>query len=136
LPTAASSPKTGSDTALQEPNSSASEAAPPCNAGKEASLNADGSLQKSSRLVDLEKLHDASPGDKEVAAALADELFQTAQYFMYCSPERPNRKYPAAYCLYGQVLSVEPDHEQARDARKIIADIYESLGKGVPTCSE
>src|SRR5262245_37228821 len=81
----------------QAPDAASSDSDTPCKHKKKATLNADGSLHKPDALLDLERQHDAAPLDKVVAEALASELFDLAQYFMYCSPEPPNRKYPMAY---------------------------------------
>ena len=120
----------------QAHDAASSDSDTPCKHKKKATPNADGSLHKPDALLDLERRHDASPLDKGVADALARELFDLAQYFMYCSPEPPNRKYPMAYCLYSKVLEIEPDHEQARQSRDTIASIYESLSKPLPTCPD
>jgi hypothetical protein len=120
----------------QAPDAASSDSDTPCKRKKKATLNADGSLHKPDALLDLERQHDAAPLDKAVAEALARELFDLAQYFMYCSPEPPSRKYPIAYCLYSKVLEIEPDHEQARQSRDTIASIYDSLSKPPPTCPD
>ena len=106
----------------------------PCAEAIKVTLDPDGKVEKPARVVDLEKRVERAPADKALARELAGELFGMAEYMMYCSPAPPRQKYPAAYCLYGRVLELDETNEKARDSRKIIVDIYESLGKDVPTC--
>jgi hypothetical protein len=51
---------------------------------------------------------------------------------MYSSPLPPGQKYPKALAMYREVLKLDPNHAEARDATKMIEDIYASLGKPVP----
>jgi hypothetical protein len=108
----------------------------PCEHAETIAVDADGSIQKPARLVELERRHEQAPDDVGVTKELVAETFALAQYFMYCSPASPKLKYPAAYCLYGRVLELDEEHAQARDAHKIIADIYASLEKELPGCPE
>jgi tetratricopeptide (TPR) repeat protein len=84
------------------------------------------------KVAEAKAAYDKKPGDAGLKKELVEATFQNAQFYMYKSPLPPNQKYPKALALYRQVVALDPDHAQAKDAIKIIEDIYASLGKPVP----
>jgi hypothetical protein len=50
------------------------------------------------------------------------------------SPElAPREKYPQALKLYKEALALDPDNKEALENKKMIEDIYKSMGREVPT---
>ena len=84
------------------------------------------------KVAEAKAAYDKNPGDAGVKKDYVEATFQNAQFYMYNSPLPPNQKYPKALALYRQVLALEPDNAEAKDAIKMIEDIYASLGKPIP----
>lgn len=84
------------------------------------------------KVAEAKAAFDKKPGDAGAKKDFVEATFQNAQFYMYKSPLPPNQKYPKALAMYRQVVALDPDHAQAKDAIKIIEDIYASLGKPAP----
>lgn len=68
---------------------------------------------------------------KENAQRYVDATVGYANAVMY-SNAAPKEKYPKALRLYEEALKVDPENKTAQENRKLILDIYESLGKKPP----
>lgn len=44
----------------------------------------------------------------------------------------PRVKYPRALRLYREVLAIDPKNKEAKDNKKMIEDIYRSMGRPIP----
>lgn len=60
----------------------------------------------------------------EAAIAYADAL--------NFGPGVPSEKYPKALAVYEEVLAVDASNRQALQGRRIIIEVYESMGKEIP----
>jgi hypothetical protein len=96
-------------------------------------INDDGTLRKTTRLVDLESQHGAAPTDAAITRDLVNELFMLADFMMYCSKAVPKLKYPLAHCLYKRVLELDKENKLARESVETIESIYDSMGKPRPS---
>jgi hypothetical protein len=69
---------------------------------------------------------DASARSEFIEAAIA---YADALNF---GPGVPSEKYPKALAVYEEVLAVDASNRQALQGRRIIIEVYESMGKEVP----
>ncbi len=55
-----------------------------------------------------------------------------ANYLMYEANLSPKKKYKPALKRYNRVLELDPNNTEAKDNKKQIEDIYQSMGKPIP----
>lgn len=67
---------------------------------------------------------ESDPGAKSKFVEAAVRYADALNY----GPGDPRHKYPAALAIYEEVLKVEPENEAAKSGRKIILDVYKSMG--------
>jgi hypothetical protein len=64
--------------------------------------------------------------------AFVETSMELANYLTFDAPLAPREKYRPALKLYNKVLEIEPDNEKAKETKKVIEDIYASMGMPVP----
>ncbi len=90
-------------------------------------------------LASLEKTYTAakgkftkSPKDAGAKKAYIASALKLANDTMVSPPLAPRVKYPKAIRLYREVLKVDPKNKEALKNKKLIEDIYKSMGRPVP----
>lgn len=73
----------------------------------------------------------AKPSSKEGKAYVAATVkYGTA--VMNAASLAPKDKYPKALRLYREALKIDPKNKEALDNKKMIEDIYKSMGRPIP----
>jgi hypothetical protein len=88
--------------------------------------------EKAEKAQELQKQHDAKPGDAKVKADLVVAKLDYADAWMFGESLPQRVKYRVALKVYRQVLELDPKNEKATASKKQIEEIYKSLGRPVP----
>lgn len=80
----------------------------------------------------LEKQSKAKPKDEKLKLKVADAYYQ-AGHTMMTSPKLASKvKYRGALMHFRTALKYNPKHEKAASEKKMIEDIYKSMGRPIP----
>lgn len=74
----------------------------------------------------------AKKSDKKLKKSYVDLTLKLAHDTMVSPPLAPRVKYPKALKLYAEVLKVDPKNAEAAKNKKMIEDIYKSMGRPIP----
>lgn len=103
-------------------------------AAKPAAKPAAGAAKKydEAKLKALEAKLAKSPKDAKLKKEVAEANYQVG-FTMMNNPDLPPRvKYPGALKKYRRALQLNPKHAAAARDKKMIEDIYKSLGRPIP----
>ncbi len=96
------------------------------------------SADDQAKLDDLTAKQEAAAKAMEAEAtdatkkAFVETSMELANYLTFDAPLAPREKYRPALKLYNKVLEIEPENEKAKETKKVIEDIYASMGMPVP----
>lgn len=122
------------DTAKPEAKTDASVPDKPKSEGMVTEPSAD----DQAKLDDLTAKQEAAAKAMEAEAtdatkkAFVETSMELANYLTFDAPLAPREKYRPALKLYNKVLEIEPANEKAKETKKVIEDIYASMGMPVP----
>lgn len=88
-------------------------------------------VEKPASLAELEKVYESSKSE-ENKKKLAQATYEFGNKVMNDESLPPRVKYPEARRLFIKTLQLNPEHEQAAAEKKMIEDIYASMGRPVP----
>ena len=80
----------------------------------------------------LEAAYKQQPGDAALKAKLVAAKYDYASKLMEDSNVPPMRKYRPALKQFNEVLKLDPGHQGAAEKKKLIEDIYRSMGMPIP----
>jgi hypothetical protein len=112
----------------QPPGDSASSETPPSPAGGDSAAAPSDPKVKAAE----DKLK-AKPDDPKLKAAAAEANYQVGHAMMLDPELGPRVKYRGALKLFRRALELDPKHAKAAAEKKQIEDIYESMGRPVPS---
>lgn len=111
--------------------------APPSTAAPEKSEELD--KQEMEMLAGLDrayeaakKAYEAKTSDAKLKTAYIDATMKLANATLVSPPLAPREKYPKSLSLYREVLKVDAKNTEAASNKKMIEDIYKSMGRPVP----
>ena len=78
------------------------------------------------------KKHTAKPKDTKAKKGLVDASFALGMGTMYSESLAARVKYKEALVFFRETLKLDPKHKMAADQKKLIEDIYKSMGRPVP----
>ncbi|HLO99743.1 MAG TPA: hypothetical protein VK171_14210 [Fimbriimonas sp.] len=78
------------------------------------------------------KKHTAKPKDAKAKKALVDASFALGMGSMYSESLSARVKYKEALVYFRETLKLDPKHKMAAEQKKLIEDIYKSMGRPVP----
>ena len=84
------------------------------------------------KLKTLEAKLAKKPSDAKLKSETAEANFQVGYAMMINENLPPRVKYPGALKHYRRALSLNPKHAKAAENKKMIEDIYKSMGRPVP----
>jgi hypothetical protein len=91
------------------------------------------------KLSDLKKVRAAakaafekSPKDEKSKKAYVEATVKLGTATMNAAELPPREKYRGALALYREALKLDPKNEEALENKKLIEDIYKSMGRPIP----
>jgi hypothetical protein len=84
------------------------------------------------KLKALEAKLAKKPSDAKVKSETAEANFQVGYAMMINDSLPPRVKYPGALKHYRRALTLNPKHAKAAENKKMIEDIYKSMGRPIP----
>jgi GH24 family phage-related lysozyme (muramidase) len=78
------------------------------------------------------KSYTAKPKDVKAKKALVNASFAVGMGCMYSESLPARSKYKEALTFFRETLKLDPKHKQAAEQKKLIEDIYKSMGRPVP----
>jgi tetratricopeptide (TPR) repeat protein len=85
------------------------------------------------KLKALEAKLAKKPSDAKLKSETAEANFQVGYAMMINENLPPRVKYPGALKHYRRALALNPKHAKAAENKKMIEDIYKSMGRPVPS---
>ena len=85
------------------------------------------------KLKALEAKLAKKPGDAKLKSETAEANFQVGFTMMNDENLPPRVKYPGALKHYRRALALNPKHAKAAQNKKMIEDIYKSMGRPIPS---
>ena len=73
-----------------------------------------------------------SPKDAKLKTEVAEANYQVGHTMMMNPALRPMIKYPGALKKFNRTLALNPKHAKAAADKKMIEDIYRSMGRPIP----
>lgn len=86
-------------------------------------------LSKEADDADAQYQRTKSEGDKKTAI---DKQMAAANYLMFRANLSPKKKYRPALKRYRRILELDPKNQEAEKNKKMIEDIYSSMGIPIP----
>lgn len=89
-------------------------------------------IELAKKVSSAEALYANNPNDPGVKKSLANALYLQGQAIMYDEKIPPRAKYGPALKLFNRALALDPTLQAAAENKKIIEQIYASMGRPVP----
>ncbi len=102
-------------------------------AAKPASKSAAAPKYDEAKLKALEAKLAKKPTDAKLKTETAEANFQVGYAMMINDNLPPRVKYPGALKHYRRALALNPKHAKAAENKKMIEDIYKSMGRPIPS---
>jgi hypothetical protein len=103
-----------------------------CWAGAQSDPEIEGLKRLEARVEMAEAQAAKAPGSKGLALVARQLRMVLGYRVMNAGSLAPREKYPQALRHFGMVLKASPNHKEAAAHKKLIEDIYKSMGRPVP----